>query len=173
MSKIYCGIGKVPKNYKKGTMKECVEQKQVRLYGLYKIDPILLNAKSKPSSKEKKMGQNELRAYTYKLKGRFQKLKDNYDHTEDKDKKSEIKKELVSTKKLHDHYVLVLKKLGTNEKVSVKTVDTDKENSKKSTKKTTKKETTPKKTTKKETTPKKTTKKETTPKKTTKKTTKK
>ena len=39
---IYCGIGKVPKGKRLGTMKECVEANQVRLYGIYKVDKKLL-----------------------------------------------------------------------------------------------------------------------------------
>ena len=41
MSKIYCGIGKVPKGSKRGSMKECVESGQIRYYGIKKIDPKL------------------------------------------------------------------------------------------------------------------------------------
>jgi hypothetical protein len=43
MSKIYCGIGEVPKKSKRGSMEECVKLKQVRYYGLKKVDPRLIN----------------------------------------------------------------------------------------------------------------------------------
>ena len=37
--KIFCGITQpIPKGYKLGSMKECLENKQVRYYGLKKID---------------------------------------------------------------------------------------------------------------------------------------
>jgi hypothetical protein len=39
MTDIYCGIGKPPANKKLGTMRQCAEHGQVRLYGLKKIDP--------------------------------------------------------------------------------------------------------------------------------------
>jgi hypothetical protein len=35
----YCGIGKVPKGYRRGSVKDCYEKKQLRYYGLIKYDP--------------------------------------------------------------------------------------------------------------------------------------
>ena len=146
MSKVYCGIGKIPKNQRKGTMKECAEKKQVRLYGLYKIDPQLVNPKAKPSSKEKKMGKNDIRAMIFKFKGRFQRLKAELEAAKtDKDKKR-IKNEMEETKKEHNHYTMVIKKMGDKDKITIK-MDT-KKGTKKDTKKGTKKDT--KKDTKKE-----------------------
>lgn len=40
--KIYCGVGKVPKGYRLGTMEECMKLGQVRLYGINKINPMIL-----------------------------------------------------------------------------------------------------------------------------------
>jgi hypothetical protein len=139
MSKAYCGIGKIPKTQKKGTMKECAEKKQVRLYGLYKIDPQLVNPKAKPSSKEKKMGKNDIRALIFKFKGRFQRLKAELEAAKtDKDKKR-IKAEMEETKKQHNHYTMVIKKMGDKDKITVK-MDSKKD-TKKDTKKGTKKDT--------------------------------
>ncbi len=155
MSKAYCGIGPIPKNQRKGTMKECAAKKQVRLYGLYKIDPQIVNPKAKPTSKEKKMGKNDIRALVFKYKGRFQRLKNELEIAKtDKDIKR-IKNEIEDTKKQHNHYTMVLKKMSDTDKIVVK-MD-DKQSSKKGTKKDTKKGT--KKDTKKST--KKTTKKPT------------
>jgi hypothetical protein len=40
---IYCGVSnKIPKGKKRGTMHECVKSKQVRFWGLNKIDPVAL-----------------------------------------------------------------------------------------------------------------------------------
>jgi hypothetical protein len=39
---IFCGIGPVPKNKRRGTAKQCLDAKQVRYYGKHKIDPKLL-----------------------------------------------------------------------------------------------------------------------------------
>ena len=38
MTEPYCGVGKMPKGYRRGTMRECVDMKQIRYYGLKKVD---------------------------------------------------------------------------------------------------------------------------------------
>lgn len=38
MSKIYCGIGNVPRKSKRGSAAQCYNTKQVRYYGIKKID---------------------------------------------------------------------------------------------------------------------------------------
>lgn len=43
--KPYCGIGKVPKGKKKGNMKDCVKAKQIRKFGLNKIDSSIIRKK--------------------------------------------------------------------------------------------------------------------------------
>ena len=40
---MYCGIGKLPKGHRPGTDAECLNKKQVRLYGLNAIDPYLIS----------------------------------------------------------------------------------------------------------------------------------
>ena len=42
MSEIFCGIGKVPAKSRLGSMKECAEKKQIRYYGVKKVDPKIL-----------------------------------------------------------------------------------------------------------------------------------
>ena len=49
MADIFCGIGKMPKKSRRGTMRECAEKGQIRYYGIKKID-----AKSLALSKDKK-----------------------------------------------------------------------------------------------------------------------
>ena len=144
--KIYCGCGKIPKGYKKGSMSECVEMGQVRLYGLYKINPKLLE-KTKP--KEKLVTVKELTSLIAKLRGVKLKLERELKGEKDASKKKLIEKKIedntTELKKTGELY----KKVSAGEKIS----------SKKTTKKETKKELKPKKDTKKET------KKETKPKK--------
>jgi hypothetical protein len=38
MNEYYCGINKVPKGKRLGTAKECMKAKQIRYYGLSKVD---------------------------------------------------------------------------------------------------------------------------------------
>lgn len=53
MLKIYCGSKKLPANHRVGTMQECVDKNQVRLYGINKVDTRLLEgvAKAKVDTK--------------------------------------------------------------------------------------------------------------------------
>jgi hypothetical protein len=153
-SKIYCGIGEVPKGMKKGTMKECMEMGQVRLYGLYKIDSKLVSKKSKPSAKEKKMTKNEVKALVFKFKGRITRIEEELKEATGKEK-TQLEKDLKEANKEKERYIMIFKKMedGTTMKVPI---PEEKKPSKKDTKKSTKKDTkktptkkTPKKTTKK------------------------
>jgi hypothetical protein len=45
---VYCGIGKVPKNSKIGTMKQCADRKQIRYWGQNKVDSSILDSAKKP-----------------------------------------------------------------------------------------------------------------------------
>ena len=76
-SGIYCSIGDVPKNKHRGTMKECVEKKQVRYYGIKKVDKILLATLNK--EKKKKKSLDKLKEHEAKYVGRLQKIKREYD----------------------------------------------------------------------------------------------
>ncbi len=146
MTKIYCGVGKIPKNSRKGSMRECAEMGQIRLYGLYKVDPRIIAAKSKPSTKEKQMGKEDIRKLLFKYKGRIQKLERELNFEDNKDKKK-TKKELDEAIKEKDHYLMIYKKLDAGQKVAIK--PETKKGTKKDTKKGTKKDT--KKGTKKDT----------------------
>jgi len=73
--KIYCGIGKTPKGYKLGSMVECLENRKVNLYGLYKIDSKLikqkLSSKKKTSKKDKTIKEMDIRLTQASLKGKI------------------------------------------------------------------------------------------------------
>ena len=47
MTEAYCGIGKPTKKQRNGTVKECVEKGQVRMYGIKKIDKSILEKMDK------------------------------------------------------------------------------------------------------------------------------
>jgi hypothetical protein len=141
MSKVYCGVGKIPKNHRKGTMKECAERGQIRLYGLYKVDSRLINPKAKTSSKEKTMNKIQIRGLIVKLAARFGRLKEEMENEKSDKKKKEIRKEMDLTKQKHSHYVLVFKKMKDGDKIEVSDKDDSKKSTKKGTKKGTKKST--------------------------------
>ena len=73
--KIYCGIGKTPKGHRLGSMVECLENKKVNLYGLYKIDSKLikqkLDSKKKESKKDKSIKEMDVRLTQAALKGKI------------------------------------------------------------------------------------------------------
>ena len=92
MSDIHCGVNKVPKGKKLGSMLECAERGQIRYYGLKKIDPKTLDAvkknKTKPVTREKLfLKHSELNAKKKKL---TQAIKDEKNKT----KKEKINKDM-------------------------------------------------------------------------------
>ncbi len=127
MSDIYCGIKKVPKNKKLGSMKDCAEKGQVTYWGLKKIDNKILES----SQKNKKVSLDKARLNKIKLDTRLKKLNKDLDNTKEKEKKATIKKEIDKTKK-------ELEKATKQFKEAFK-LSEDKKASKKTTKKTTKK----------------------------------
>ncbi len=66
MSKVYCGIGDVPKGKRRANMVECAELGQVRYFGLKKIDSRTIDA-----AKQKKSDAAKLAAMRKKLMTRF------------------------------------------------------------------------------------------------------
>jgi len=113
--KIYCGCGKIPKGYKKGSMSECVEMGQVRLYGKYKINPKLLE-KTKP--RDKMLTEKDLAGMIAKLRGVKLKLE-----RESKGEKDPQKKKLIETKLAENTAELkktaeLYKKVSSGEKIS-------------------------------------------------------
>ena len=70
----YCTVEPRKKNQRKGTMLECIEAKQVRLYGLYKIDPKLLK-KYQDGKKKKKDDLPGLKEKRGALMGEFNRYK--------------------------------------------------------------------------------------------------
>jgi sRNA-binding protein len=100
MSKAFCGVGSIPKGYKKGSMKECVEKGQVRLYGLYKIDPKLLeHDENDKKSKVKYYTKSELFLKLSKINGTITKLQKTVDGSKNKEEVEKAKKELAELKK--------------------------------------------------------------------------
>ena len=80
MSKtLYCGIKKPRKNQRQGTMKECIEANQLRLWGLNKVDKklVALSNAPKKSQEIKKLEkkQNKLYAKINKIKSEAEPLK--------------------------------------------------------------------------------------------------
>ena len=93
--KIYCGTEQPPPSgHRYGTMKECVDLKQVRLYGLRKVDRRLLE-----STNTKKESDSELTVKLLGLRGKLTKLKRDFDASESQKDKLKIMKEYDEVRK--------------------------------------------------------------------------
>lgn len=85
MPEIFCGVGKIPKKSRLGTMQECAEKGQVRYYGIKKIDPnILATAKDKSKVPETRLALMKMAAG---LKGLIRRNKTRCEATKNMDEK--------------------------------------------------------------------------------------
>jgi hypothetical protein len=116
MSTVHCGITKPPKGKKTGSMLECAKSKQIRLYGLYKVDPKIIESLKKKKKTKTTMNDTE-RGKMYdkiiKLKAKRKKLleEDKKKKTSEEDKKK-IKKEI---KKIEKELEVISNKLKSYE----------------------------------------------------------
>lgn len=103
MSDIYCGIKKVPKGKRLGTMQECTDLKKVNYWGLYKIDPSIIqyaiDGKKSESqiNMEMKKRISEIKIKIQSLHGKVSNIKNQIKKESDKSKRAELRK----TKKLY------------------------------------------------------------------------
>ena len=91
MSNAYCGIGNVPKGKKRGSMKDCAEQGQIRYFGIKKIDSRLIEASKKMG---RKSSRNTLLKQFGTLKGKLNNLQKNIKYEKDTKKKEQMKKDI-------------------------------------------------------------------------------
>ena len=85
--KIYCGISKVPKGYRLGTAKECLNKGQVRYYGLEKIDLVTIK---KNTVNATKLRNAETKLLILKAKGK--KLKEEIQYAKTEKEKTKLTK---------------------------------------------------------------------------------
>jgi hypothetical protein len=99
---IYCGIGKVPKNKKMGSMKECGEANQIRQYGIKKVDKKLIDSiLAEKQRKSSSVGKLETKAQKLGedfviLKAKIKKLQSKIEYETDKKTKDQLKKDLAA-----------------------------------------------------------------------------
>lgn len=90
MSKPYCGVGKLPKDSRIGTMRECAEKRQVRYYGIKKIDTKTIElAKRKDTIPETR---DKLVSMLVTLRGTINRNKGRYEGSKDPKAKAEYYK---------------------------------------------------------------------------------
>ena len=93
--KVFCGITQpIPKGYKLGSMKDCLDMKQVRYYGLKKIDSKLIE-----SVNEKKDSKKDLNDKIAALKGKIHKLKKDIDSSKNTTEKKKLIESFSITRK--------------------------------------------------------------------------
>jgi hypothetical protein len=92
VKKPYCGIGKMGKDRIRGNMKECIDNRQIRMYGLKTVDTKILQANQ--DKKDKIKSRSGLLRKKARLTGRLKKhvseIKD--ERTKDKPDQDKIKK---------------------------------------------------------------------------------
>lgn len=143
--KVSCSIKDLTKGQRRGTMMECADKKQIRYYGLKKIDKVIL---------DKLTGKKSKRQYTFnEALGKVNGLKTKAKHIMikieaatkkgDKEKLKVLQKELDKTKEEYAKIVPIAKKLmqeyeKKQSAESAKLKEASKKTSKKSSKKVSK-----------------------------------
>lgn len=119
---IYCGVDKLKENQKLGTAKECAELKQVRYYGLKKINKELVEENKgmpvKAKGKIKKLIQKRgtLRGKIEKNKVLIEEYKDEVDYKKDKELQKKVKELTEELKEYIEELKKVISKLKELEK---------------------------------------------------------
>jgi len=107
MGKVYCGVNKLKKGQRLGTSKECVEQKQIRLYGLNKID---LKTLGDVKDRDYKQSKETLFKLLMKAKGNRNRFKGRFDALVKKEKRKKLTDEEMDKKKEYKKLLNVAEK---------------------------------------------------------------
>lgn len=92
-TKAYCGIsGKLPKGLHVGSMSECADANQIRRYGLYKVDSMLIRP-DKAKMRKKQLEYERLRGSVLALDTKLTRLKKQFDQEKDTAKKAKMQTE--------------------------------------------------------------------------------
>ena len=118
--KSYCGIKAVPKGKNRGSMKQCAESNQVRLYGLHKIDPKLLIKDKTP--KKPLMTMSKAFAKSSAISGKISRLERSLTAKISEQDKMKIKEEMTKLKTERSKYLKAFTKIQKGDKVYVSDV---------------------------------------------------
>lgn len=89
--KIYCGIRPIPKGSRLGSMKECADKREIRYYGIKKIDPKLIGT---IQGAKKTNSRDLIFKEITKNKGKIKNIKNKIAGTKDKAIKDKLQKDL-------------------------------------------------------------------------------
>ena len=107
--KIICGVKEPTKNERRGTMKECAEKKQIRFWGVKKVDKIMINkmtiGKGKNKEDDKNLSKNVIIGRARGFETRGKKIKIAIAEAEKEKDKKKIKKLTEEYDKVRKEYV--------------------------------------------------------------------
>lgn len=112
--KITCSVKEPTKNQRRGTMSECAEKKQIRYYGIKKVDKVIV---SKLTEKKKDLSKYKMKDLLVKangLKARAKRLIARIEIAKNKEDKKELKTlqtELEKTKAEYAKVVPIVNKM--------------------------------------------------------------
>jgi len=95
--KVYCGASDLPKNTHRGSMKECAEKKQIRYYGVKKIDDETLKKYINKTSKRVTVTKHSVMLKIVQMRGRIRKLTRNLNDAKTAKEKKDLKDKLKKT----------------------------------------------------------------------------
>jgi len=115
MGDFYCGVKKVPKNRRRGTMKECVEVGKVSYWGLNKIDSKIIGLLDNETKKKNSIAK--LMPKITGIRGELKKLKLMLENKKTSDKeKTKIKKRIEVLNEEKKKYINQYKAIEKNKK---------------------------------------------------------
>ena len=110
----YCGIGKLPKNKRFGTMTECKEMGQVKRYGMIRVDKRVIEKSAKDKIGETR---NKILLKSAQMRGKIKRIKRELENKElDKKIKKEKEAQLEKEKKLLKSAIAKFKKVEEKNK---------------------------------------------------------
>ena len=115
---VYCGIRKIPKGKKLGSMKECAELNKISYWGIKKVDPKLLESVQKGA--EKKDTSDKMKIKIVGLRAKAMALQKDIQGTKDTKEKEKLKKELEKVRKELTDASEKLKKMSSQKRQSRK-----------------------------------------------------
>jgi len=117
--KLFYGVKKIPKGYKRANMKEAVEANKYLWWGINKIDKKLLdNKEALQEQKKLKLNETKIRGKIISLKVTINKLKEQYEQKNDLN----IIKQYEQNVALYNKYIRMLKVLKEGKPVKEKPV---------------------------------------------------
>ena len=118
--KIVCGVKEPKKGEKRGTMRECADKRQVRYYGVKKVDKKIIDELTGKTKKVKYYSEPVVMGAIVGLRARAKKFESRIETAKLRDDKEKLKHSqemLAAIKKLHNEYMAIYNRMKKGEKV--------------------------------------------------------